>query len=315
MGFLLIVAAFLVWSHFSWGGSPKTYSCYFEESIQGLTLNSPVRFRGITIGQVTHIGIAPDGRLAEIFFSVDPHSHFSVDTDEMFIRIVGNLLTGIKYLEIEMIGNRDKPSRDFPFEPYYPAVGTYHSMSAEDIFYEISNFFKDLNIKTISTSLTNILAGLEYAVRHDTIAPIVSNITYASASIGEVANSVAKTITKERLENFVTNVSVAVQNFRAISEELDRGEISNIVYGVDGVVTDVRKAVAEISPEDVQKFKQSCQTLIDKSNALVSSAQDDLDNLITEVQRAAINIRAFTDSLRSRPAQTLFGERDKETKE
>ena len=315
LGFALIIAALLIWSHISWGGSPRTYSCYFSESVQGLTLNSPVRFRGITVGSVSHIGIAPDGELAEIFFQVSPNSGFAVDSDTMYIHITGNLLTGIKYLEIEMIGDRSKPNMNFPFEPDYPVVGTYHTVSPEDIFYQLTKLIEDLNVKSISTSITNILAGVQLVLGQNNIAPLVSNITVTSENIREISASLKVSVTKDNVAVLYTNLNQAVANFRAVSDTLQGSlndeTVSNIVFNITDTTDSVNQMVKVITPEDIRAFADSLQKLIVHANMLVNMTSEEVEDLLEEVQRSAVNVRAFTEALRARPGQTLFGE-DKE---
>ncbi|MBR5902582.1 MCE family protein [bacterium] len=315
VGFALIIAALLIWSHISWGGSPRTYSCYFGESVQGLTVSSPVRFRGITVGQVSHIGIAPDGELAEIFFEITPASGFSIEVENMYIHITGNLLTGIKYLEIEMIGDRPKPNRTFPFEPEYPPVGTYHTVSAEDIFYQLTKFLDDLNVKSISTSITNILDGLQKVLGHNNLAPLVSNVTVTSQNIKEITESLKVSVTRDNVALLYTNLNQAVENFREVSATLENNlsdaAVSNIVDNITETTAKVRQSVDAVSPEDIKAFADSLQKLIVHANMLVNMTSEEVEDLMNEVQRAAVNVRAFTEALRARPGQTLFGE-DKE---
>lgn len=315
LGFALIIVALLIWSHISWGGSPRTYSCYFGESVQGLTISSPVRFRGITVGSVSHIGIAPDGELAEIFFEITPQSGFTVEQDSMYIHITGNLLTGIKYLEIEMIGDRPKPNISFPFEPEYPVVGTYHTVSAEDIFYQLTKFLDDLNVKSISTSITNILDGVQKVLGHNNLAPLVSNITVTSENIREISASIRVSVTRDNVAMLYTNLNQAVVNFRAVSDTLQGNlndeVISNIVCNITDTTADVNRMVKVITPEDIRAFADSLQKLIVHANMLVNMTSEEVEDLLEEVQRSAVNVRAFTEALRARPGQTLFGE-DKE---
>src|SRR5688500_6861292 len=48
-----------------------TYDTYFNESVQGLDDGSPVKLRGVTIGHVAAIEVAPDHRHAEVIQELD----------------------------------------------------------------------------------------------------------------------------------------------------------------------------------------------------------------------------------------------------
>ena len=56
------IVAIVIFGARSWNDKTVTYVSYFDESIQGLELGSPVKFRGMTIGQVGGIDVAPDQR-------------------------------------------------------------------------------------------------------------------------------------------------------------------------------------------------------------------------------------------------------------
>ena len=74
------------------------------------------------------------------------------------------------------------------------------------------------------------------------------------------------------------------------------------------------KHCLSLSPEEIKAFADSLQKLIVHANMLVNMTSEEVEDLMNEVQRSAVNIRAFTEALRSRPGQTLFGidkEKDK----
>src|SRR5262249_39357533 len=43
---------------------------YFDESVQGLDVGSPVKFRGVTLGTVSTITVAPDHRHVEVWMRI-----------------------------------------------------------------------------------------------------------------------------------------------------------------------------------------------------------------------------------------------------
>ena len=47
------------------------YHTYFNESVQGLDVGSPVKFRGVTIGAVSSIEVAPDHRHVDVIEELD----------------------------------------------------------------------------------------------------------------------------------------------------------------------------------------------------------------------------------------------------
>lgn len=65
-GFLLFNAA-LVWIGTSRVlEKTERFVTFFDESVHGLEIGSAVKFRGVDVGRVASIGVAPDGRLVEV---------------------------------------------------------------------------------------------------------------------------------------------------------------------------------------------------------------------------------------------------------
>lgn len=94
IGIGLLVIVWLGMSRFFEKG--QHYAAYFNESVQGLQIDSPVKFRGVSIGRVDSIGVAPDSKLIQVILKIE--SGQTMDS-----RIVAQLksvgITGSKFVE------------------------------------------------------------------------------------------------------------------------------------------------------------------------------------------------------------------------
>ncbi|MBX3258240.1 MAG: MCE family protein [Labilithrix sp.] len=106
---------------------------YFDESVQGLDVGAPVKFRGVTVGSVAAIDVAPDRRHIEVVeeLEVDELRRLGFAGDDMRppaelraqISPVG--ITGVKYLALDFFDPRTTLPPELPFRPpanYIPAA-------------------------------------------------------------------------------------------------------------------------------------------------------------------------------------------------
>ncbi len=123
---LTLAIGVVIWLGASrWFKESQTVVAYFSESVQGLERGSPVKFRGVPVGSVDRIRMAPDAKLIEVIMGLQ--RRFQV-TEDLGIKM--NLLgiTGQKYLEINRFqaAERQAPIK-LDFEPPYPVITTYTS--------------------------------------------------------------------------------------------------------------------------------------------------------------------------------------------
>lgn len=74
----ILVVIFLGKSHVSENGN--YYVTYFDESVQGLEEDSPVKYRGVTIGRVHEICVAPDSKIIEVVLEIKHRLILVTDT-------------------------------------------------------------------------------------------------------------------------------------------------------------------------------------------------------------------------------------------
>ena len=116
-----------------------TYKSYFDEAVTGLDVGSPVSYRGVKVGNVSAIDVAPDRRHVEISYTLGvdvlrrlglagqgtgKRTRITVPP-ELRVQIASTGLTGTKYLQFDFFNTGGTPPPVLPFpvpENYIPAT-------------------------------------------------------------------------------------------------------------------------------------------------------------------------------------------------
>ena len=89
--------------------SYDTYQTYMTESVSGLNLNAPVRYRGVDVGRVRKIALAP-GNVEQVQVTLDIERGTPVKEDTVaMLQTQG--LTGIAYVELTAGHRESAPLR------------------------------------------------------------------------------------------------------------------------------------------------------------------------------------------------------------
>lgn len=135
----VVVAAIVLGLHVM---RPATtaYHTFFDESVQGLDVGSPVKYRGVRIGAVADIGIAEDRKHVDVVLSLSTRAADSLGLDttspQLRTQLVVQGLTGIKYVEIDFADPERNPPPELPFTPpehYIPSRPSLFTGLAGDV--------------------------------------------------------------------------------------------------------------------------------------------------------------------------------------
>jgi len=140
------------------------YTSYFDEQVTGLEVGSPVSFRGVKIGDVSAIDVAPDRRHVGVTYSLGvavlrrlglagvgtgKKTRISVPP-ELRVQIASTGLTGTKFLQIDFFdtGGTPPPVLPFPLPANYIPATPSTMKSLEDAavraFEQIPDLARDL---------------------------------------------------------------------------------------------------------------------------------------------------------------------------
>ncbi|HPW22304.1 MAG TPA: MlaD family protein [Smithellaceae bacterium] len=175
----------------------SVYVTYFDESVQGLQVDSAVKYRGVDVGKVQSIKVAPDGRLIEVAMKVDLSTELQSRVEAQ-LRTAG--ITGIVFIELDQIRDSEKSNAlEINFEPDYPVIPSRRS--------EISRFLEDTN--EIMESIKAIdFKGLSDQLKETTLA--VENFIGGRQTTGVMKN----------LESTTANIDRAMESLRLTMENL-----------------------------------------------------------------------------------------------
>jgi ABC-type transporter Mla subunit MlaD len=141
---------------------------FFDESVQGLDVGSPIKFRGVTLGTVSDITVAPDHRHVQVTcdIHVDAVKRLGIAVGdpgrvgkgpflppELRVQLVSAGITGVRFLQVDFFDPVRYQITRLPFDPppnYIPAAPSTLK-SLEDLVLEIMNRLPTLGEQVTAT--------------------------------------------------------------------------------------------------------------------------------------------------------------------
>jgi len=198
VGFLVLVGMSLILGLSYWMLKPsvdaqeKKYSIYFEESVLGLNIDAPVKYRGINVGKVSKLRISPkDSEKIQVVVTILKTTPIKVDT---VAKLTAQGITGLTYINLSKGGHMSAELCEVDDEEY-PVIKTIPS------FFE--NFEKSLG--SVSTQLSSTLGRTEELLG-DENQRAITELLLRSASLMQKMDKLMDEETIKHLQSSVKNV-------------------------------------------------------------------------------------------------------------
>jgi phospholipid/cholesterol/gamma-HCH transport system substrate-binding protein len=150
IGFLVLFSFVLIFAFGYWLLKPtnqeetKKYLIYFQESVLGLNIDAPVKYRGISVGKVTKLRISPkNSEEVEVLVTILKTTPIKEDT---IAKLTSQGITGLSYINLSM-GKDNAPALIKKFDEEYPVI-----KSAPSFFENFEN-----SLGNVSSNLTTTL--------------------------------------------------------------------------------------------------------------------------------------------------------------
>lgn len=302
VGFVLTLATVAVLGARSLRKEVGYYVSYFDESVQGLELGSPIKFRGVTIGTVGKIDVAPDRRHVEVTLDLgvaelsrlgldgatgpgarDTPRKLEMATD-LRVQLATAGVTGLKFLQLDFFAVADNPEPVLPFpvpENYIPAAPSTLK-NIEDSLVRTMNRIPELadQMASIFARVDRLLGDVEdKGVPEQIIATLETTNRILRQAQGKIEQVDTGKLSKQAEKTLGgLDETVTRMNTLLASVDGDKGLLSSVARASDAVGDTARNADGLGSQlEDTLKAVEQAAKSIHK---LAAALEQDPDMLI-----------------------------------
>ncbi|MFO7570133.1 MAG: MlaD family protein [Smithellaceae bacterium] len=260
------------------------YASYFDESVQGLQADSAIKYRGVDIGKVQSIRVAPDYRLIEVIMKIEldgPLQHHTVAS----LKTAG--ITGIVYIELDQaIPDEKSTSPALSFTPPYPTIPSRRSEISQFLgdARDIMKGIKAIDFAGISDQLKNTTLAIENFLEGKPMHNLMAHLESTAANLDSAVAGINKTIAAGKMDT-------------ALSETL-------------ALLSDARGLIAQAKKEmdALNLAGKSAQTddLIGSLNQKTQAMANDLQDASEHLRMTSSNLQKLSESLTQNPSDLIF---------
>ena len=270
----------------AWRQKMDLYLTIMEESVSGLSINAPVKFKGVDVGQVRLIQLDP-ANPERVFVTLAIQRGTPVTVDTLAV-LKTQGLTGISSIDLAGGGRGSAPlvaavSSGLPIIPSKPSLSarledvlTTVLAKVERTSTNLDGLLSEDNRAAVASSLTDI-AKLSHtlAARAPSIDAAIGNGAQALSDMRRVAATVAAD-----MGPLLQRVGRSADSLEKMGQDTALAS-ADAASAVQGVGRDVRQLASETGPE--------------------------LQRLLAELQTLALSLRRFSDAAERNPSSLLLG--------
>jgi phospholipid/cholesterol/gamma-HCH transport system substrate-binding protein len=256
------------------------YLTYFDEAVNGLELGAPVKARGVKIGRVEGIALAPDRRRVEVRMELDektlprlglptgPH----VIPPDLRAQIASQGLTGSTFVSIDFFEPDRNPPPVLTFTPpehYIPAATS--------------------QLKSLEDSLTKAMDGLSTLIDTMVREGFSDKTMQAIGSADDVLADLHRFLTNLDRQSIPQRTAATIDQIRMAANKAD--SVLGRVDGDSGLVAATQRSMRSIA--DVGRS--------------ATGAARDLEETLGDIREAASALRLLAEELERQPDALLKG--------
>ncbi len=300
---------------------------YIQESVQGLDVGSPMKFRGVLVGKVEEITLASavyDTRRRYVLVRVgitsnlfqfplaDPNDPiFRNELERGFrVRLAAQGLTGVAYLEADYLDPERNPPLEIDWQPKYPYIPSARSriVQLSDSVESILQNFEQLDIPQLMSSVDRSLAAITKMAEGTNVEKVGAQAYALLTEVRETNRQLKDLVTSPELKSVVADAAAAAGGAREIIERAEKplnqmlADLPQVSESLERLSKRLDSVSADL-PDTSAQLRQTVQRL----NRLISGQQQDIEKTVDNLRSISENLKELTDDSKKYPSQLLFG--------
>jgi len=291
---LALAAMLAVAFGLGWKGAVKAdnvaYHTYFDETVQGLDVGSPVKFRGVVLGSVGAIRIGPDRKHVDVTLALDRQQTRALGLDHVKPEVRASLstqgITGVKFIDIDLfdpVASPPPPLSFAPAENYIPARPSFIK-GLEDNLEGVSRKLPELVDTTVAAlhRVEVVLVSIDDRRIPDRMAKAIENIDGVATDMRTLLRHFDGARIPDKAAAAVDDLSGAVAKINGVLEGLG---------GENGLVASTQRATESVG----------------ELGRTTSGSAAKLERTLRDLDDAAVAIRGLADAIDRDPDMLVKG--------
>lgn len=260
----------------------RTYRIYMTESVAGLFVDAPVKYRGVQIGKVRDLRIDP-ANPERVRVTVDIDAAVQIKEDTVATLAVQGV-TGIASIDLSG-GSRESPELEPPPGEPYPVI-----QSGQSLF------------TRVDAAVSELIGNLNM-VAHDLHALLTPQTRERFTHILTNVDALTTTLAQQRAE-----LGAGIAAFSEFSRNAAdaSAQLPQLMRRVDGAVTSLQTLADDVA-QATRDVRAQLDAGGDSLQTLGGRTLPEVDSLLAEMRQLTASFQRLSDRLEEDPRAILYG--------
>lgn len=278
---------------------------YFNESVQGLDIGAPVKYRGVSLGRVSNIGfiinkyrqskentdtsryvLVEMDLLEDVLQDLLPRKDFRQQLKEIVkmglrVRLTTQGLTGVAFLELNFFDPKTNPPLPIDWQPetlYFPSAPSTMSRieSALDGVGSVMRDLEEVNFANIAQTLDKFISTLDRSLNEANVKDIGELLVQSLAELRDTLKRIHALVDDPQADTIIGDTSAAAASAK------------NILQGSEGRIEDALLAIQHAA-QHIEEVSKNLDDLL--GSPALSKSTEKIPQTLKNVDEASRNIR------------------------